>query len=303
MKLISQAKRFPLLQLTLYATAIIAAAVTLSVSGLNPIPGKNLQNSVRNTEGQFLDTLEATYQAGSTFEEMSGGQPAESVPAPSSAEPDNSPDSSVWSTRAPNTTPVAGYAPGTDATRSTPEFQSDQEPGTDGYELDKQTYALTEGQANTATQDKVASLRRQWDHRYDRVVDENTLLEKRVADTRDYFSDYFEVQYDRLDELHPGADNYDAIASALGESLSRQNETYRQWDEKATAVLATQRKIMTELDNVNILMQYLDDAADFDAIAKHQVSIGIHTNLLLADMKQLLAAGLELNATLGQIDN
>lgn len=297
MKLIAQAKRFPLIQLTLYAAAIIAAAITLSVSGLNPIPGKNLQNSMRNTEGQFLDTLEATYQAGSTFEEMSGGQPAESVPPPSS------PDSSIWSTRAPNTTPVAGYAPGTDATRNTPEFQSDHEPGTAGHELDKQAYALTEGQANTATQDKIDRLRRQWDHRYDRVVDENDLLEKRVADTRDYFGDYFEVQYDRLNELQPGADNYDAIAQALGESLSRQSETYRRWDEKATAVLATQRNIMGELKNVDVLMQFLDDAADFDAIAEYQISIGIHTNLLLADMDQLLAAGLDLNATLGQTDN
>ena len=312
MKIINRIRNTRLVPAGIYLAAIAAAVISLAVASFDPLPGNGLGHSVHRTEGQFLDTLEATYQAGATFEDLSGGQTQESVPAPTTTQPPDSPalpetpaadvvpewflDSPADETAEPDSAPPAGDS------KDAPEFVSDQEPDTRGYQLDRQAHDLNKEQPRTGLQDKVASLRGQWDRRYHRVVQENELLEDRVADTRKYFNEYFAVQYDRLDELNPAAANYQIIADALSDSLSRQQQTRQRWEQKADAAMATQRKIMAELKNVDILMQALDDAADFEAIADHQISIGIHTDMLLDDMDQLMEAGLELTAALGETE-
>lgn len=151
-------------------------------------------------------------------------------------------------------------------------------------------------------QQRIKALRGEWGDRYQRVGNENTVLLRDIAKTREYKNDYFELQEERVGKLNLSARNGPAIREAMLGTIARQRAAFGKWDAAAADVESRIYEIMGELDNVNELMQFLEDGAVFDRIVNESPEIGVRTLLLHQDIQRLENASLELADTLSLAD-
>lgn len=318
MTLLALAGKFGLLQAGILAVVITGAGFWLAsgnlIGDLGNLPvAQQLEQSVFRTKGQSADAQEATAEIGATLVEMSGGPAQEAIPrgaaypppatADEPAPPDNrqhSEDAPIWANFASSgeNTPAN---PGADAT-DTRQFTSDQREGSKGYAVDQAANALTPRQPPTVNQQRIKALRGEWDDRYQRVGQENAVLLRDIAKTREYKNDYFELQEERVQKLNLSARNGPAIREAMLGTIARQRAAFGKWDAAAADVESRIYEIMGELDNVNELMQFLEDGAVFDRIVNESPEIGVRTLLLHQDIQRLENASLELADTLSLAD-
>lgn len=111
---------------------------------------------------------------------------------------------------------------------------------------------------------RIKALRGEWGDRYQRVGNENTVLLRDIAKTREYKNDYFELQEERVGKLNLSARNGPAIREAMLGAIARQRAAFGKWDAAAADAESRIYEIMGELANVNELMQFLEDGAVFD---------------------------------------
>lgn len=317
MTLLAIAGKFGLIQAGILTAAIAGAGLWLAHSNMigdlgNRPAAQQLEQQVFRTKGQSADAQEATAQIGATLHEMSGGKPAhEAVPrkdadspsppadASEPAPPVNrqqSEDSPLWGDSMSSSGNTASNT-STD-TADHRQFKSDQPKGSKGYDVDRAAYTLTRDSNPTMTQRRIEALRGEWDDRYKRASNESKVLLRDIAKTREYKNDYFELQEERVQKLKLSARNGAAIQEAMLNTITRQRKAFSKWDTAAAEVESRIDEIMGELDNVNVLMQFLDDGAAFDHIVNASPEVGVRTLLLHQDIQRLETASLELADTL-----
>lgn len=327
MTLIALAGKFGLIQAGILTAVIAGAGLWLTHTNMigdlgNRPAAQRLEQSVFRTQEQSADAQEATAQVGATLAQMSGGGTAkESVPSgaanpsppvaagePATATPDSGEQADATAATeadaeqpawAKTTSPTGNGSANPSASET---FSSDYPKDTKGYALERAGYELTKDGTPTTTQRKVKALRGEWDERYQRARDESRVLLRDIEKTRDYRNKYFEVQAERIQNLNLSARNGHIIREAMLSTISRQQDAFGKWNEAATEVETRINEIMSELYNVNELMQFLDDGAVFDRIVNASPEVGVNTLLLHQDIQRLETASLEMANTLSLTD-
>lgn len=138
--------------------------------------------------------------------------------------------------------------------------------------LDLQAAELQTG-APTQLQIDVREVQDQWSVRYQAAKEEVELLSLRVDATSKYAGDYFDIQNDRINDIQVSQPGGAELRSNLSRVLRAQMTLYDNWFAQAERIRDQMDVIMAQLDNMNLTIEFMSDAADFDAIAK----VGLET--------------------------
>ena len=159
--------------------------------------------------------------------------------------------------------------------------------------LDQQAAELQTG-VPTELQMDAREVQAQWIPRYQAAKAEHEMLVRRIDATSKYAKDYFQIQNERINKIQtdqPGAVDLRATMSGV---MRAQMMLYRDWSVQATSIRDRMAIIMAQLDNMNYAIEFMSDAADFDAIARNGLEVPSNIVALQGELPRFQDMTLEL---------
>ena len=159
--------------------------------------------------------------------------------------------------------------------------------------LDLQAAGLQTG-APTQLQIDAREIQAQWSPRYQGAKEEYELLVRRVEATAKYAEDYFTIQNDRINEIQTSQPGAAELRANLSRVLRSQMVLYADWSAQARSIRDQMAVIMVQLDNMNLAIEFMSDAADFDAISRAGLEAPHNIIMLQGELPRFQEMTLEL---------
>lgn len=123
-----------------------------------------------------------------------------------------------------------------------------------------------------------------WQPRYEAAKVSHISLERRVADTREFWNAYFEKQMALIEGFDPAISSHRKWRDQAMASLAEDQQRWSKWDEQAQAVLSSSRDAMAQLEGMNIAITFYRNKADFAAVTTEVLEVAPTVNLLVNDL-------------------
>ena len=159
--------------------------------------------------------------------------------------------------------------------------------------LDLQAAGLQTG-APTQLQIDAREVQAQWSPRYQAAKEEYELLVRRVEATSKYADDYFTIQNDRISKIQVSQPGATELRANLSRVLRAQMTLYIEWYAQARSIRDQMAVIMVQLDNMNLAIEFMSDAADFDAISRVGLEVPHNIVALQGELPRFQEMTLEL---------
>ena len=123
-----------------------------------------------------------------------------------------------------------------------------------------------------------------WQPRYEAARVGHVSLERRVADTREFWNAYFEEQMALIESFDPAISSHRKWRDQAIASLAEDQQRWSRWDEQAQAVLSSSRDAMAQLEGMNIAITFFRNKADFAAVTTEVLEVAPTVRLLVNDL-------------------
>lgn len=315
--MLSAIKRFglpPLIRVAVMSLAVIAGvayfAATPTAHGLTLGHSDLAYQAAHRIKGQGQDTANAYAAVQDTISPLKErANPGGDTPAPplppkqtvienGQTLAETAPDSADGSRQAavPNDALGRNYQlPGSDNS-----YTSDVAPGSQQYRTDQLEIQANAGKGITYAEETIIAVRNEWSPRYREAKKSHTLLVDRVGSMKRYAASYLESQQEIINRINTNASNGAVIKAGLQETLRQQNAHYTTWQQQTDITLSQSRQIIEALDNVDLAMQFAEDAARFSKMVYDPVLLDQDLQNLEADMASFQADTLQLLEILTQ---
>ena len=134
-------------------------------------------------------------------------------------------------------------------------------------------YETVEPENRTKQQNDIEALRVQWGPLYKAAKESYTVLDEHIAYSEKYAAEYFGQQRKHVESLRTDAANVGTIQTAMQETYGKQAKYYEGWIDSAYLLRNQCNDLLDNMYNVNVLIEFTSDAADFQSLLDEQVAI------------------------------
>ena len=138
--------------------------------------------------------------------------------------------------------------------------------------IPSRAYAQEVPEDGTKQQKDIETLRSEWGPRYKAAQDSYAELNSHIANSERYADEYFRQQREHIESLRD-ADNVHTIRTAMENTYDQQMRYYEDWIDSAYMVRKQCGAILDNMHNINTLIEFTSDAADFQTLLDEQVAI------------------------------
>ncbi len=138
--------------------------------------------------------------------------------------------------------------------------------------IPSRAYAQEVPSSGTKQQNDIETLRSEWGPRYKAAQDSYAELNSHIANSERYADEYFRQQREHIESLRD-ADNVRTIRTAMENTYNQQMRYYEDWIDSANMVRKQCGAILDNMHNINTLIEFTSDAADFQTLLDEQVAI------------------------------
>ena len=274
---------------------VLASALAVAIPVVNgvffdrPSEADNLVDAAQRTQ-------EKAQSLSHSYNEVIPPAPAHNIPADQPPQQDQS--SPPWSNSGPTNHPGplspanAANAAETEGEAMT-EIPEGQHPVADAISLLNRMNQEF-GPATTEYATAVNQLKRAWQPRYDRAVEEYERFEERVRHAERMGAEYLEVQQRLTQQITDPETRYQHEEWDALEQI-----TFLDWINQANGVLGEAFAIKQQLDNMNIQITKLELSAAFSAIYEGFMKMPIHITILNQDLQRFEQETERIYATFG----
>ena len=123
-----------------------------------------------------------------------------------------------------------------------------------------------------------------WQPRYEAAKVGHVSLERRVADTREFWNAYFTEQMELIESLDPNIPSHWRWREQTLLALHEDQQRWLRWDEQAQSMLGSSRDAMAQLEGMNIAIAFYRNRADFAAVTSEVLEVAPTVSLLVNDL-------------------
>ena len=139
----------------------------------------------------------------------------------------------------------------------------------------------------TKQQAEIGAIKQRWEPLYGAAKDSFDELDEQLAYSEQYAADYFKQQLQYIEDLRGGAENARTIETTMSNAYNRQVRYYEDWKSAAYDVKRQCQRMLDNMHNVDVLIKFTADAADFQALLDEQLAVPSEITALNAAMTDL----------------